>query len=504
MSNDHDENQYEQSEPVEKEESAEAAPEAAEENEAAAESEHPTNVEQTHAVKTDQTRKDLVDRIGQRLSLAMVDLSSFAKALEEAPNTNFNSSEQGRMWMDHLGQASEGYVRDHVFEGSVARESAMWRQSVNNEGEEIAASRPRSKASEGPRELSGDKAVFRLTDKLGLGTVVQIPLWHSGIWVTIRSPKDAVLLELERAIAFDKIDLGRQTYGVAFSNSSVYIAARLINVIIDHVHDSSLKTNSRKLLKKEIDVRDMPTLIWGFLCSIYPNGYPFGQPCTSDVENCQHVTEETILFSKLLWVDNNALNAKQKKHMAERNKKRQHDDLEAYREEHQVPNSRLVELGDDIKAKLEVPSIEQYESAGFKWVEGVVDMVEGAFEVDLNDGDRNRYLLEQGRATSLRQFAHWIKEIHIEDDVAKDRDTVDDMLDRLSSHGTVSDKLLEEINKLIEDSTLSLVAIPQFACPACGGNQTNAHPKYPHLIPIGVMQIFFILLGQRVRSILAG
>lgn len=440
----------------------------------------------------------------QYLAIAMSSAARFFQTMNESPNMEYDRSEQGRLWLEAIGQSATNFENGDFFESSLAREASLWRQAVEHEGEEITAARPRSKSSNnGPSQLSGDKAIFKLTNVLGLGTVVQIPLWHTGMWVSLKAPSDGELLELERSIAFEKIELGRHTNGMVFSNSSVYFINKLLNFVLAHVFDSSLKTNSTKALKREILVNDLPVLLWGMSCAIWPNGYPFSQPCTSDAEKCQHVTKETLNLSKLCWTDNQALTTKQRKHMVERGKKYQHDDFLSYQAEHIQPQSRVVKIHENLSVRLKVPTLDEYEASGFKWVDGIVQMVENSFSRELRNDERNQYINEQGRASALRQYGHWVSEIVISDgDNITDRDTIDSALDRISSDKDVTDKFFEQIGKFIDDSTVSLIAIPQYACPSCGGNQAGAHPRYPHLIPLGVAQVFFTLLGQRVQKIL--
>ena len=457
-----------------------------------------TAVQEHDCKKDDAETRDMAERI----AIAMCDLEEFTKAMNEAPNIDVEGSEKGRQWMQALQEAMTLFSRNNVFKGSIERAEALWRQNVEHEGEKLGAAKPRSKSTGGPSQLSGDKAVFKLTDAMGLGTVVQVPLWHTGIWVTLKAPSDGALLELERSIAFEKIELGRHTNGVVFSNSSVYVVNRLVNFVLEHVYDSSLKTTSTKALKREILTTDLPLLVWGIVCAIYPNGYPLSQPCTSDVESCQNVTEEMLNITKLCWTDNNALSGKQKAHMADRSRRFQHEDLVNYQQEHNTPQSRTVNINDAVSVRLSVPTLDMYESAGFKWVDGIVRLVEDSFDQEIKGDDRNRYITEQGMATALRQFSHWVKEITIGEDNVVDRDTIDSLLDRLSSDRDASETLFAEINKLIDDSTLSLVAIPQYQCPKCGGNQAHAHPKYPNLIPLGVAALFFTLLGQRIERML--
>lgn len=442
----------------------------------------------------------------EALAMVMDSYHAFNEAMEKSPNMKYTADESGRRWLQFLAQAAAHLPRGGALSETVEREGSQWRQYVDNNGELLTPGRPRiGKEGEGVR-LSGERAIFRLTQALGLGTVVQVPLWHSGIWVTLRAPAMSSLLELERRIAEEKIELGRHTAGMIYSNTAIYTNYHLLNFILNHVYDSSLKVTNPKNLKRSILITDFPLLVWGILCAIYPNGYNFSQPCSANPEQCHHVTTERINITKLLWTDNSALSVRQKAHMAKRTEKFQHEDLVRYQEEHTYGLPKTVRVHDNLSVKLRVPTLEQYEKAGFKWVDGIERMVQEAFGVELEGEARNDYINMQGRVTALRQYAHWIKEIHLSDGaIIDDEDTIDESLDRLSADVEISRRLLEEIGKYIDESTISLIAIPKYNCPACGKEQGEGleYERYPHLIPQEVSQVFFTLLNQRIERLIA-
>lgn len=457
------------------------------------------NAEEEFACKGDKNDKMIA--VFDPVHVAMVDQSTFAEVLNTSPNVEYTSSEQGMRWLEAIQGAADHFEPGQIFSSTAQREGSLYRQYVKNGEERLGAGKPRQSSSEGPSVLSGERALQRLTSAMGLGTVVRIPLWHSGIWISIKAASDGDLLELERAIAFDKITLGRQTYGMVFSNSTVYIASRVMNFILDRVHSSSLHSDSRKALKRAIRVQDLPLIIWGMMCANHPNGFPFSQPCTADVENCQHVTEETLNLSKLCWTDNNALTSQQLTHMADRDKTYRQEDLERYTSDHTYGHPKVVSVTDRIKVRLKSPTLEEFETSGFKWVDGIVEMVRGAMGGDQSQEELNRAITNQAMASTLLQYAHWVDEVIIDDtDTIVDRKTIDSTLNWMSADKEAADTLFTQIAEYIDDSTISLIAIPHYDCPACSKEMSNNHHRYTNLIPLGAMQLFFTLLGQRIQA----
>src|SRR5690606_37359667 len=95
-----------------------------------------------------------------------------------------------------------------------------------------------------------------------------------------------------------------------------------------------------------------------------------------------------------------------------------------------------------------------------------------AFGVELEGQARNSYINLQGQATAMRQYCHWIKEIHMSDGaLIDDQETIEEAVDRLSADVEVAKTFIDEVGKYIDDSTISLVALPKYDCPACGQEQ---------------------------------
>jgi hypothetical protein len=187
--------------------------------------------------------------------------------------------------------------------------------------------------------------------------------------------------------------------------------------------------------------------------------------------------------------------------MSKRNVKASDVDIKRYQEEHINIGSRSVSINEDLTMVLDVPTIQQYEDSGFAWVDGIVRMMEDSFAVSLQGNQRNSYIAAQGKLTSMRQYGHWVSKIIIgEEETDDDRETIEELVGLFSSDETISDKFITEVGKYIDDSTISLIAIPTYDCPACNYNQSE-DTKHPYLITLDVAQIFFILLDQRMEKV---
>jgi hypothetical protein len=83
-----------------------------------------------------------------------------------------------------------------------------------------------------------------------------------------------------------------------------------------------------------------------------------------------------------------------------------------------------------------------------------------------------------------------------------DVDTIRQTLGELGGEPELADDFFQQIVNYIEDTTLSIVALPRFDCPACGKPTTADEKNHPYLNPIDVEALFFMMLGQHIAKAL--
>ena len=415
----------------------------------------------------------------------------------EVPNLDYTMDEAGETWVKVIAEAGKN-MSDISFRKTAARHGADWTQRPEFEGETIIPGRPRVLAGKSGERISGERAIMRMTSLMGLGDRIDIPLWHSGIWVTIRTPSDGALLELDKIIALDKVTLGRSSNGTVFSHSSVYMANHIMNLFEDCLYSHRVRDKSPGELRSLIKATDLPLICWGLLCAIYPGGYPYAHPCLTDVDKCQHVSTALINIAKTLWVDNDKLTAYQREFMVSRNKPRNVDEIIKYQEDGTVIASKEVKLNDDIAIWLKVPTIEGYIESGYAWVEGIISMTDGAFSTKIRGNERDTYISNQALLSSMNQYCHWVDKMVITDgEVLEDVPTIREVLRVMSSDETLRTDFLNAVGDYIEDASVAIIAIDNFECPNCGSMESvDGVNKY--LIPLDVMQTFFTLLRRKV------
>lgn len=454
----------------------------------------------------------------QAVALLDVTIDEFNELVENYPNMNFGSGEQGAKWYSSLESAQGHLLRGRALVGSLAREASFWRQIVHHNGTTLMAGRPKFGENEGGNLLTGERAMMKMQAVLGLGAVIRVPLWHTGLWVSVKAPSETALLELERKIANEKITLGRQSNGLIFSSTSVYTVTHLINFVLEHVYEVTYKVDDMSQLKKVIRTTDIPTLLWGMLCAIYPMGYNYHKSCVINPQNCQHVVEELLNLSKLSWTDERRLTDKQRQHMTRRGAKFTDDELKAYQDEHGFQADSYVKLAPNLLMQLKVPTLEEFQLSGYAWVESIVRQADRVFAGNLAGEERNQYLIQQGQVTALRQYAHWIERLVMIDDEKEysaekpwddgdeqivDRQTLENTVAQLAANDDVFKAFFEGMGRYIDSTTISLIAIPKYNCPNCGAEMTDDEKKHPHLIALDVTSLFFTLTDQRINKVLS-
>ena len=194
--------------------------------------------------------------------------------------------------------------------------------------------------------------------------------------------------------------------------------------------------------------------------------------------------------------------------------------LTRYREEMKLLQKRRVVLNEgtsfEVAITIKTPTVTQYIEQGHRWIGGIVDSVISALGQDASIDERNALINRIGKATTLCQYSHWIESVEygqvssagdLVDERAinkiVDQATVEDSLKHLSATDSIREKIIDEVVKYINDSTISVIGVPAYDCPVCGTPQdeVKTYPRHLSVIPLDMLQVFFALLSQRLDRI---
>ena len=406
------------------------------------------------------------------------------------------------LYTDTMTLGLQTRMNNDIFHDALAPETTdEWKQVVKSEEGVIGATRPKFKDTD--IKLTGEKAVLRLRSLLNRGGQITIPLWHSGFFATFNAPTEEEILAFHDTITNERIQLGRKIYGAALANESVYVNKAVLDFAMDHLVDTNL-VDGREGFMRELSALDIQHVAWGLACVIYQNGFNFARAIITDDPNEHKVQTGKINVTKLQRTRRDLLTEKQIRHMSRRNQRVSPEALKAYHDEFTRGVPREIQLTENVKVTLEVPKAITHIDAGYSWVDGIVEMIDESFHVNGID-ERNRKITTLSKATQLRQYDHWVKKISVYnqnydkwEDFERDEEyTVEMMLGDLSSDDELRKKFFDEVRNYMNDSTISLIAVPT----ASEQEDKVAPNRFPSLFPIDCVSVFILLLSRRRQSV---
>jgi len=426
---------------------------------------------------------------------------------------------------------------DGEFEHTFDRAGSLWRQEVATEnGTPIKITSPRMRNT-GGGVISGDQAINFLTGISGVGAMTRIPLWHSGIMITLDSFTEDALLELNVKIGSIRSDAGRDTKGAVFTGDDVLIVGVILDFILKNVTNTSIiKKMSTKELRDIILVSDIPSLIVGALQVIYPKGYPLYHPCTNvntgpDAEACNYSVESesnlkalgdfkpdsNMSFKKTLWIDKSIIDDDVIEHMSVADNTHRIDEVKKYQKklhaEFDPACSSAVMRNDDrsrITVHFKTSNISSYITEGTNWVNGIATKVNSimvnsvASDPDTKEKERQLFMVQYTQMLELLKQSSWVSYIEIIDKgdansrtVINDEKSIKRSLAVISNFDGGRTKFKDAVQMYKETANIAFTGLPNYTCPGCGNSQTDADAKHPTLIPINMVGYFFTIMEWR-------
>lgn len=424
-----------------------------------------------------------------------------AEAMKSAPNFTPEEDRRLNLYATHIREGLNQLPMGNDMFEVIGRPGAKWTQAPTFGDIPLAGYVPKFKMREGGK-YTGEAARNLVRSTLRMGTVFNIPLWHSGFWIALRAPSEGALLELHRQLTQDKILLGRATYGMIFSQATTYSTKAMADFVLEHFHSSSLKVDDTDSILNYIKTPDYQVLLWGMTCAMWPNGYQIQRACVSDVSKCTYVTTERVNLTRLLWTDESNLTQLQLQHMT--NRQRQSvtvDQVKLYADQFTRGARTKVKISSEISMILQMPRLVDFIDAGYRWVNSIEEQYGRA--MGMAEDERNKYLMSHAQAQAMCQYSHLVQAILVNDDEIDERADIVSILADLSSQDSIRSEFLKAVMKFQNESIISFIGIPNYKCPSCGGMQ---HPKAVEgqaheLIALDVGQTFFPLLMQKLSMI---
>ena len=371
-------------------------------------------------------------------------------------------------------------------------------------------------SSKATGNISGEAAIAKLYGAMGLGGYRQIPLWHSGIWVSLRTPTDAEMINLEYALAESEIALGRSTNELIYSNYDAIFTRIVTEFALDCIQTSTLKVTNKSDLLKYIKPQDKHALALGIIQVSYNKGFDIVRTCvnTGVIENgkpkCTNRVKALINPSNMLRVDRSQLTAEHLKHMSKRTPDSTDvDDVLEYQRTLEANRPEVVSINNEygervISVEFSMPSLLDTITSGEEWVQNVISASQKMFTEDMTPEVRNMHVEQRSKAVLQTVYSHFVSKITYDDGTTvTDRDTINKLLLAMGHNKTIYTNIMEETMRYIDKHVMAIVAIQNYVCPACKQEQTTGGSgPFKEFIPVNPFAVFFDLSAFRVEEIM--
>ena len=430
-----------------------------------------------------------------------------AKAKSEA-----GTSKKGLEWFISVGRAEDSALTQTSY-GSVSfgDPNVVFKQRIKSaDGTFVGLKKPKVGKVDGDGKLNGAGGVQRVRNLLGTGGTVRIPLYASGFWITLTTPDENTLLNLDNNIQMEKSQVGANTLGLALSVSTVYILKHVMNLILDsiHVHNIVDDNFTNAKLSQYIKITDILPLVHLMAGLIYPNGYVFKLPCTAE-GNCVNVDEQLLNINDLIYTNTSNLSAEQIEWMASPSKPRSIADIKAYQDKFHQRHHHILEDNGGVTINLRIPSAYEYIDSGEKWINEVIAVVDRTIAEGTDLRRKERMIQDTYNLATCREYAHCIESIVFppenegeEAGKVDDPITLQNILAEFSKVPDLALSIVKNIRNYLDTRSYYHSGLPKHTCSECGKKDEGEDPLRPkYAVPIDPVTTFFTVRDRKLQRV---
>lgn len=429
---------------------------------------------------------------------------------EEEVEVAFTEDEKVALQAGSLGNRYT--VKDNVFVEKMVKNIDNYVNGIRF-GDKKLDLRPINMTTDN-KTLSTSQAILRFRSLMAVGEVIQVPLWHSGIWVTIKPPTHTDIVNMQIQLANNEITLGKETNTLIYSNYSIVYDRIITEFVMKHIDSHTLKLKDGESLLDHILLYDYHTLVLAMLSAMYPKGINIVRGCynTTVLDKnkkplCDFVASGQVDPKKLLWVDRGIFTNNMLSHMSNRlDSSMSIDSVKEYQLSIKELLDKEVEItgdtGSKFKIKFSVPTIKKHLERGEKWVTEVIKMAEELYTDGDDASQKNFKINELVKASLLNIYNTFIKEVILDDGVViKDEEAIKEILSIMTADDKAFDTFYKDIKQYMTESTVAIIATPSFTCPTCGKEQNEGRKgSFKEFIPLNIVEHFFGLCALRTEK----
>lgn len=419
--------------------------------------------------------------------------------VEKTRPTDVDITEESYAWYTTLANGFSAHPAKGVFEDALADPNAQWANALYYNNVPINAGRPTFNNKGRSATMSSERLQMSVRAKLGLGSPVQEPMIGSGFYVTSKPLGEDEIIGLWRDVIANPVRLGRVTHGLMFSNNSVFAARDVYNAWQRNIMSTTVSDLPLDKLADHLTINDLPLICHAVATSIYPNGFPITRAVFyPDTGMPKEEISQLIDIRKALFMNGAIISEEQRAHLVKRvESPTTLKQVKEYREGFKQLAPTVIEIIPTIKIHLHTPSLREYFDSGEKWINEITAAVTSALGKDAEIGERLPYISKLAKASRLRQYAHYIKAIEEDGEIYTVRENVDRTLYSLSESDEISAKIYKAVSDYINSTQVAIVAttsVNEF-------EDEKSGDKFPRLIPIDALSVFFQLVEQKLLGI---
>ena len=367
-----------------------------------------------------------------------------------------------------------------------------------------------------PKKLSvastGKSAVLaKISKSIASGENIQMPLWHSGFWITIKPPTSTELSILKRDLDKGRLKLGRDSGGLLYSNNSILLYRIAVDFILSKCVNTTIELEDGEDIRDFIYVEDVPLMILAVAISLYPNGFKTTIGCANNAIFVEETGEPLCTFLETAVMDLETLFRVDKRridnYMLETLANRQPGSVSKLKvAEYRKRISKNVnttitktESGDEIHIKYGSVSLSEYFFKGQLWIDTINKKVE---HLVFDDGDDKDEVIDDLVTTSiLGIYNTFVSEIAFNEEIISDEHSKLEVLEMLSSDDDMYTDFFAGVKKFLGDTPIAVVATTNFICPECRKERSpiTGDNNWDNYIVLDPLNYFLDLITLRLH-----
>lgn len=415
------------------------------------------------------------------------------------------------IWMLEMGNADLVTPPDEIRLKRLQREGSDWMQNVPIERDgkgpnRLAFLMPAPKTVKGQGvKLTGQSAVDSFMTGTTLGTPVTVPLVNTGIWVKLSPASASFLSELDRQLAFARLQLGLDYNGIHGSTDDLIFREIINEAALKLVTACNYPVTNPLDLREVIDDEDRATLAWALAKVLYPKGIMVSIPCLDP--KCGEINTFRANPARMHFIDRSKLSPKQQQYLARGIARPMTlEEINDYKSEFKVARRSVTIDGREFFFR--TPTIAEKIQIGRGYLASANQAIDTAMASTPDDDMKRSNVMEQVMAVeNVCRYAHYISEIRIynaEDNgdgdyaVIEEEDDIRSILKTISNSEDFTDQLIEAIEDFLVEIGAAIVGYFNVSCNKCDYKDVPEKLKNRLILPFDPETGFFILAQRKI------